>query len=115
MTDDRRAELKNAIAALVGYPCKIACKPNNGSVDIYVFSEKKRRVVDWIEVQPHGAVGVIYDCYDDPDCAAVDKVDSACDAYNMKCAVEFDDDSDSSSDESGDSEEVKDKEQQAEV
>jgi len=85
--------LKDFITGLVGYPCKIACASNDGCVDIYVFSEKKKKVTDWIEIQASGAVGVIYDLYKKGD--STDTLDDACETYNEKNGFAFADDSDS--------------------
>jgi hypothetical protein len=105
VTADDRAELKDLITSLVRYPCKLACQPNSGSVDIYVFSERKGRVTDWLELQPSGAIGVIFDEYSDPDCAACMRVNDACEAYNERNGLEFAEESgSSSSSESGASE-----------
>ena len=103
-TAEQREELKAFIAGLVKYPCKIACKPNNASIDIYVFSEKKKKVTDWIELQPSGAIGVIFDLYPDPDADSVSRVDIACEKYNDSISVVFEesDGSSGSSDEEED-------------
>ena len=93
LTDEKRTVLKQFINGLVGYPCKIACTPNNGSVDIFVFSEKKRKVTDWLELQPSGAIGVIYDLYKEG--VNTDNLDDACETYNEKHGLEFAEDSDS--------------------
>ena len=85
--------LKDFITGLVGYPCKIACASNDECVDIYVYSEKKRKVTDWIEIQATGAVGVIYDLYNKGD--STDKLDDVCESYNEKNGFVFADDSDS--------------------
>jgi hypothetical protein len=84
LEDSARQALKKVITDLVGYPCKLACRPNDGVVDIYVFSMKANKVVDWIEIQPSGAVGVIFDLYGDYHTKAVDRIDDACEAYNEK-------------------------------
>jgi hypothetical protein len=89
-----RTKLKEVIRGIVGYACKIACKSNNGCVDIYVYSELRNRVTDWIEIQPSGAIGVIFDMYDDPDSKAVGLCDTACCEYNNERDLEFDDESD---------------------
>lgn len=96
-TAEQREELKAFIAGLVKYPCKIACKPNNASIDIYVFSEKKKKVTDWIELQPSGAIGVIFDLYPDPDADSVSRVDIACEKYNDSISVTFEESDDGSS------------------
>jgi len=96
-TDEQREELKAFIAGLVKYPCKIACKPNDGSIDIYVFSEKKKKVMDWLELQPSGAIGAIFDLYPDPDADSVSRVDIACEKYNDSISVTFEESDDGSS------------------
>jgi hypothetical protein len=103
LPDVERAPLKNQIIQLVGYDCKLAAEPNNGSVDLYVWSIKKRKITDWLEIQPSGAIGVIFDQYTDPDAPAVGRLDVACEAYNEKIGVEFEDDEedDSTEDEEG--------------
>jgi hypothetical protein len=102
--------LKGIVTALVGYPCKISCKVTEETVDIYVFSEKKKKVTDWIEIQPTGAVGVIYDFYSEG--VSTDKLDDACEAYNTANNLEFDEGSDSGS--GSDSDSGSDEEGQAE-
>ena len=104
--------LKGIVTALVGYPCKISCKVTEETVDIYVFSEKKKKVTDWIEIQPTGAVGVIYDFYTEG--ISTDKLDDACEAYNKTHNLVFDEGSDADSDADSDSGSGSDKEGQAE-
>jgi hypothetical protein len=67
----------------------ISCHSNHGSVDIYVMSMKKRIVTDWLELQPSGAIGVIYDNYDDFNKAAMDRLDDVCERYNALNGYEF--------------------------
>lgn len=99
-TDDQSVSLKAAVTGLVGYPCKIACMANEDWVDIYVWSEKKKAVTDWLELQSSGAIGVIFDSYKNQDAAAVLELSDRCDAYNAKADVEFvsDDESEDSED-----------------
>jgi hypothetical protein len=94
-----RKPLRNLIVELVGYPCKLACQPNNGAVDIYVLNDKKKRVCDWLEIQPSGAIGVIWDEYPDSNAKAVARLSDACDEYNERIGVCFE--SDSEGEESG--------------
>jgi hypothetical protein len=65
------------------------------SVDIYVWCMEREAVCDWLELQPSGAFGVIYDEYDDPDSEAVIAVEDRCDIYNDEIGVEFVSDSES--------------------
>jgi hypothetical protein len=94
-TEAERAALKTAVGRLVGYPCKIACQAQgaeDGSmewVEIYVFSERRGRVTDYLELQPSGAFGVIFDLYDDPEKPAVGDLSDRCDAYNEEKGLEF--------------------------
>ena len=92
---DARPPLKEFITKLVGYECQLACKENNGSVDIYVHNIKKKKVTDWIEIQPDGAVGVIFDSYKSKEPLALS---DRCEDYNDSIKVEFESDSESDSD-----------------
>ena len=98
-----KTALKEFVMGLVGYPCKIACKTAEDTLDIYVYSEKKKKVTDWIEIQPSGAVGVIYDFYNEG--VNTDKLDDACEAYNTKNGLEFMEEPDSDSESESDAEE----------
>lgn len=98
LSDADRTALKDFVTTLVGYPCKIACKNTGLSVDIYVYSEKKKRVIDWIEIQSTGALGVIYDNYKEG--VSTDKLDAACEGYNTLSGVTFEDSSSESGSES---------------
>jgi hypothetical protein len=104
ITDTDRTLLKKLVEELVGYPCKIACKENEGSVDIYVFSMRKSRVMDWLEIQPSGAIGVIFDEYSKPDSAT--KLNDACEDYNERNGVEFQDSDDEGDDDDADDEKM---------
>lgn len=96
-TDSDKSDLKAFVTGLVGYPCKIACKlSEEGTRDIYVFSEKKKKVTDWLEIQTTGAVGVIYDFYDTG--VSTDRLEQKCDSYNTTNNLTFDYGSDSSDD-----------------
>jgi len=95
-----RTKLKDQITRLVGYPCMISCHSNHGSVDIYVMSMKKRIVTDWLELQPSGAIGVIYDNYDDFNKAAMERLDDVCERYNALNGYEFFSDSEEEEEES---------------
>lgn len=101
--DADRKPLKNLITELVGYPCKLACASNNGSVDIFVFSERKGRVVDWLEIQADGAIGVVFEQYPNPDAKSVLRLSDACDDYNEKIGVCFESESESDSKSGSDS------------
>jgi len=89
ITAEDRNTLKKCIEELVGYPCRLACKENDGSIDIYVFSEEEGKVTDWLELQSTGALGVIFESYDDPDNDAVDELDGACEEYNETRELTF--------------------------
>jgi len=103
-----KTSLKEFVMGLVGYPCKIACKTTDDTMDIYVFSEKKKKVTDWIEIQPSGAVGVIYDFYNEG--VNTDKLDDACEAYNKANGLDFEEEDDSESEsDTEDAEDAEDK------
>jgi hypothetical protein len=89
LSQEDRDSLKACVEELVGYPCKIACKENNGSVDIYVLSVRKNKVTDWIEIQSTGAVGVSFDMYYDPDSDSMDSLEDRCEEYNEENDVQF--------------------------
>ena len=101
LPEPERTPLRTLITTIVGYPCKIACVPNNESVDIIVFSEKKRKETDWIEIQPTGAIGAIYDLYEKYGVSdeAAQRIDDICDEYNEENEVEFQEDSEGDSEE----------------
>ena len=106
-----KTALKEFVMGLVGYPCKIACKTAEDTLDIYVYSEKKKKVTDWIEIQPTGAVGVIYDFYNEG--VNTDKLDDACEAYNTKNGLDFTEEAESESEsESGDEDKESDAEKE---
>ncbi len=96
-TGEQQSALKALVGRLVGYPCKIACVKEEGCVDIYVFSEEKKAVADWLEMQPTGAVGVIFESYADPDADVVTAVSDRCDTYNEEIGVDFESDEDEGS------------------
>ena len=58
-------------------------------VEIYVMSERRGRVTDYLEIQPSGAVGVIFDLYDDPEKPVVGDLSDRCDAYTAREGLEF--------------------------
>ena len=94
---DARKPLKEFITKLVGYECQLACKENTGSVDIYVHNIKKKKVTDWIEIQPDGAVGVIFESYKNKEPIALS---DRCEDYNESIKVVFESDSDDDESES---------------
>jgi hypothetical protein len=107
ITDAEKTDLKTFVKGIVGYSCKIACKlSEEGTRDIYVFSEKKQKVTDWLEIQESGAIGVIYDFYD--EAVSTDKLEQACDTYNTANNLVFDFGSDSDSEEESEDDEESD-------
>ncbi len=102
LSDSEREPLKALIASLVEYDCKIACMANDGWVDIYVLSVAAGKVTDWLEIQPTGAIGVVFDSYDDP--VGGEAVSERCDDYNEKLGVEFEYESSDNYDDDSDSE-----------
>ena len=109
-----KTSLKELVTRLVGYPCKIACKRAEDTLDIYVFSEKKKKVTDWIEIQPSGAFGVIYDFYNEG--VNTDKLDDACEAYNKANGLDFEEEEEEDSGSESDAEDdVEDKDKDTDV
>ncbi len=93
-SDEERGPFKKFIQELVGYECKVACMANDGWVDIYVLSVESGEVSDWLEVQPSGAIGVVFDSYPDPQGYGALRLSDKCDDYNATLDVEFLDESD---------------------
>lgn len=93
VTPEERQPLKELVTKLVGYPCQLACKINDDAVDIYVFSNEKKKVTDWLELQSNGAIGVIFDFYKKDPEALCDR----CDDYNTAINVVFESESGSDS------------------
>jgi hypothetical protein len=92
ISDEDRIPLRSLITKIVGYQCKLSCQPNHGSVDIYVFSVKAKCITDWIEIQPSGALGVLFDQY--PMEKSPTAVSDACEDYNEELGVEYESESD---------------------
>jgi hypothetical protein len=102
--DADRAPLRTLVERLVGYPCKIAAMPlNDGAMHLIVFSVEANAVKDYLELQPTGAMGVVFHLYDDPDSPVVWRISDACDDYNDSHGVEFESDSESDSGSDSDS------------
>jgi hypothetical protein len=97
-SDAERAPFKEFVQELVGYECKLACIANDGWVDVYVLSVESGEVSDWLEVQPSGAIGVVFASYPNPEGYGVMRLSDKCDDYNDSMSVVFlDDVSDSDS------------------
>ena len=99
-SDDERRPLKDLVTRLVGYPCKVACQSRAkdeevSRVEIFVLSDRTGDIDDFLELQSSGAIGLIYDQYDDPDARRVVKVDDRCEAYNDSMGLTFEEHSDS--------------------
>jgi len=105
---EAREPLRKMVTELVGYPCKLACKPNNSVVTLVVYSISQKRITDWLELQSSGAVGVLFSLYkDDADDDVLEALNERCENYNASLEVAFKSDSDSeleSSDEGSNSE-----------
>jgi hypothetical protein len=98
VTEAERMPLRILVEKLVGYPCKIAAVPlDDGTMHLIVFSVSAGAVKDYLELQPSGAIGVVFHLYDDSDSEDVGRLSDACDEYNESMEVEFESDSDSDS------------------
>jgi hypothetical protein len=106
VSEAERAPLRALVERLVRYPCKLAAVPlDDGGIHLVVFSVAANAVKDYLELQPTGAIGVIFHLYDDPDSPEVWRLSDACDDYNASVSVDFESDSESDgSDDSDDSE-----------
>lgn len=98
-TEAERAPLRTLVESLVRYPCKLAAMPlEDGSIHLIVFSVAAGAVKDYLELQPSGAIGVVFHLYDDPDSEEVGRLSDACDDHNEAAGTEFESDSESESD-----------------
>lgn len=88
-TEAQRTTLKTLLTDILGYSCKIACQPEDGRVEIYVLSDRSGKVSDYLEIQTSGAIGVMFDLYDDPESDEVGDLSDRCDEYNTGLGVEF--------------------------
>jgi len=111
LADDKREPLRKVIREIVGYDCKIAAQSQEDCVHLFIWSINKRKITDWLEIQPSGALGVVFDEYKDPNAPAVSKVSDACDDYNDQQNLEFEDSDDDEESSSDEDEKEKDKEQ----
>ena len=110
LADDKREPLRKVIREIVGYDWKIAAQSQEDCVHLFIWSINKRKITDWLEIQPSGALGVVFGEYKDPNAPAVSKVSDACDDYNDQQNLEFED-SDDDEEESSSDEDEKEKEQ----
>jgi hypothetical protein len=97
-TDAERRVAKAFFGRFIRYGFKMACVPSDEEdaaecpvpfVEIYIQSDKRGRVTDWMEIQATGAVGVVFGEYRDPDAAAVGALSDACDDFNEAAGLEF--------------------------
>lgn len=95
-TEEQRVALKEMVSRLVEYDCKIACQIGKDAddaaadwVEIFVLSSRLRCVTDYLEIQPSGAVGTVFDLYDAPEAKEVGDLSDRCDAYNEGLGLEF--------------------------
>jgi hypothetical protein len=95
-TEEQRLALKEMVSGLVEYECKIACQIGKNDddtaadwIEIFVLSNLLRCVTDYLEVQPTGAVGVVFDLYDAPEAKEVGDLSDRCDSYNEGLGLEF--------------------------
>ena len=107
VSETLKNELKEFVKRIVGYPCKIACEMNGDSVDIIVFSEEKKAVTDWLEMQSSGAIGVLFYKYPDENADAVERLDIVCERFNESHGLTFEEsDSDEEEEEEEEIEEL---------
>jgi hypothetical protein len=97
-TDEERRAAKAFVGRFIRYPFKMACVLSDEEdaaecpipfVEIYVQSDARGKVTDWLEIQATGAMGVIFDEYRDPNKPAVGVLSDACDEFNEEAGVEF--------------------------
>lgn len=100
-----RTRFKKFIERFVGYKCKVACEANHGSVDIFVLSERTGDIQDFLEIQRTGAIGVVFEQYEDHGSRVVESLNNACEDYNESIGAEFVSDSEGEEDSDFDVEE----------
>ncbi len=97
-TDEERRTAKAFVGRFIRYAFKMACVPSDSDdeeecpvpfVEIYIQSDSRGKVTDWLEIQETGAMGVIFDEYRDPDRPEVLRVSDACDDFNDAAGVDF--------------------------
>lgn len=97
-TDEDRRTAKAFVGRFIRYPFKMACVPSDSDdeeecsvpfVEIYIQSDSRGKVTDWLEVQESGAIGVIFDEYRDPERPEVLRLSDACDDFNDAAGVDF--------------------------
>jgi hypothetical protein len=96
--DAERRVAKAFFARFIKYSFKMACVPSTEEdaaecpvpfVEIYIQSDKRGRVTDWLEIQATGALGVVFGEYRDPDAPEVGAMSDACDDFNEAAGLEF--------------------------
>lgn len=105
VSNEDRFRFKTFISGLVGYRCKVACEANHESIDIFVLSERTGDIQDFLEIQKTGAIGVVFDQYEDHGSRTVESLNNACEDYNESINVEFMSDSEDEGDSDYDVEE----------
>ncbi len=97
-TDEERRLAKAFMGRFIHYSFKMACVPSDSDdetecsvpfVEIYVQSDARGKVTDWLEIQATGAIGVIFDEYRDPNKPTVGTLSDACDEFNEEAGVNF--------------------------
>ena len=107
-TDADRRTAKAFVARFIRYGFKMACVPSDEDdaeecpvpfVEIYIQSDARGKVTDWLEIQATGAIGVIFDEYKDPEKPEVGVLSDACDEFNETAGLEFAEHADEDEDE----------------
>jgi hypothetical protein len=97
-SDANRLLAKEFVGRFIRYPFKMACIASREEdveecpvpfVEIYIQSDARKRVTDWLEIQATGAMGVVFDEYKDPEKPEVGRLSDACDEFNEATGVEF--------------------------
>jgi hypothetical protein len=92
--DADRVRAKAFFSRFITYRFKMACVPSEEDcpvpfVTVYIQSEARNRVTDWLEIQATGAIGVVFDEYTDPNKPAVGVISDVCDEFNESAGLEF--------------------------
>ena len=81
-------ELLKFISSIVGYPCRLECRPRSSAVDLDIFAIKGDGR-DWIALQSTGALGVLTHLYPDADIHSVQRLVIVCHLQNEAHGLTF--------------------------
>ena len=84
----QRQELIQFISKIVGYPCRLECRPRSSAVDLDIFAVKGDGR-DWLTLQSTGALGVLTHLYPVSDADSVQRLVIVCHLQNEAHGLTF--------------------------